>query len=165
MYFSSDIYLYFVNNFTDENCVILIGDHQALSSLPSTPRKDLQQSQIQVSTPGAHTLVEMPMQSSARTMKQNVEVVSSTSGDDSKINQIKTIHQVPSTSSLIVPSAFTLKTHEILNHFVQSFGRENLPLISSDVAIQLLKIQSSMSFTLEYICIIQYIIYFFCYFK
>ena len=50
---------------------------------------------------------------------------------------------VPETSSNSTFSTFTLKTHEILNRFDQSYGQENSPLISSDVAVQLLKIQSS----------------------
>ena len=122
----------------------MTGDNQALLSLPSTPRRDTQESQIGIATTDVQTLAEMPMQSSVVPMKQNIHAVSSTGGNDSTINRIKTIQQVPLTSSSIVQSAFTLKTHEILNHFVQGFGGEHLPLISSDVAIQLLKIQSSM---------------------
>ena len=56
---------------------------------------------------------------------------------------IKKENAVPETSSKPTLSTFTFKTHEILNHFGQPFGQENSPLISSDVAIQLLKIQSS----------------------
>ena len=58
---------------------------------------------------------------------------------------IKKENAVPETSSKPTLSTFTFKTHEILNHFGHSFGQENSPLISSDVAIQLLKIQSSKS--------------------
>ena len=50
---------------------------------------------------------------------------------------------VPEISSQSALSTFTLKTNEILNHIGRTFGGENSPLISSDVAIQLLKIQSS----------------------
>lgn len=56
------------------------------------------------------------------------------------INQQNAVPEISSQSTL---STFTYKTHEILNHFGRTFGGENSPLISSDVAIQLLKIQSS----------------------
>ena len=124
------------------------GHHQLRYSLPSTPKKEIQQAQIGI--PRTNTLEEMLIEpTSHQDMKQTIQGELTSLEDDSiKINTIK--NNVPSTSSSISTnySSFAVKTHEILIHFGQELGNENLPLISSDVAVQLLKIQSSMNFTL-----------------
>ena len=124
------------------------GHHQLRYSLPSTPKKEIQQAQIGI--PRTNTLEEMLIEpTSHQDMKQTIQgELTSLEADSIKINTIK--NNVPSTSSSISTnySSFAVKTHEILIHFGQELGNENLPLISSDVAVQLLKIQSSMNFTL-----------------
>ena len=125
------------------------GHHQLRYSLPSTPKKEIQQAQIQIGIPRTNTLEEMLIEpTSHQDMKQTIQgELTSLEADSMKINTIK--NNVPSTSSSISTnySSFAVKTHEILIHFGQELGNENLPLISSDVAVQLLKIQSSMIFT------------------
>ena len=117
-----------------------LGGHQALFSLPSTPRKEVQRTQVKFALSGVETFQEVSVERSVvqHNRKRNSLDVSSTDN-----NVVNTFDHVPTTSNPANPSSFASKTHEILNHFCPNLQGRNLPLISSDVAIHLLKIQSS----------------------
>ena len=119
-------------------------------SLPSTPRKETQGLQVKLDLPdGLRPTESLDIQH----LKQDIHDIPLTEAtSDSKMSQNgnvkQTSNQVPSSASNSTHSSstsFIVKTHEILTHC--GHGAEGStttePLISSDVAIQLLKIQSS----------------------
>lgn len=108
---------------------------------------------MEIAVPGAHTFEEMlvdPM--SHHHTKQNSQgEYLSIEADSRQINTIKNNVPSPSSSSANY-SSFAQKTREILIHFGQELGSENFPLISSNVAIQLLKIQSRFLDNHPFLC-------------
>ena len=137
--------MYYIHLISGENSATSSGDHQALLSLPSTPRRDILRSQVEIAIPDSQKL-EMSVKCSGnhhQSTERSVQQVHLSKEDVCRKADANQQNVVPETSSSSTFSTFTLKTHEILNRFDQSYGQENSPLISSDVAVQLLKIQSS----------------------
>ena len=126
------------------------GGRQALLSLPSTPKKEVQGLQAKLDLPdGLRPTGSLDIQH----LKQNVHDIPQTEEtSDSKMSQNGNVKQAsnhvpssPSNSTQNSSTSFIVKTHEILTHcgHGSTGSTTRTPLISSDVAIQLLKIQSS----------------------
>ena len=143
------IYIIINNLFAGVSSGTSNGVRQALSSLPSSPRKEIQGLQVKLDLPdGLRPTGSLDIQH----LKQNIHDIheteeTSVSNMSQNGNVKQTSNQVPSSASNSTHSSstsFIVKTHEILTHCGHgSTGSTNTPLISSDVAIQLLKIQSS----------------------
>ena len=100
---------------------------------------------MEIAIPDSQTL-EMSVKSTGNhhpSTERSVQEIHLSNQDVCRKADIKQQDSVPEASSQSTFSTFSLKTHEILNHFGHSLGQDYSPLISSDVAIQLLKIQSS----------------------
>ena len=145
----SMIYIIINNLFAGVSSGTSNGVRQALLSLPSSPRKEIQGLQVKSDLPdGLRPTGSLDIQH----LKQNIHDIHQTEETSvSKMSQNgnvkQTRNQVPSSASSSTHSSstsFIVKTHEILTHCGHgSQGSTTTPLISSDVAIQLLKIQSS----------------------
>ena len=130
-------------HFADANCETLKVARQALSSLPSTLEKGHVKRQIE-DLSDVKTSEEKCMELHVPSTNRQVPVSPVLVGHDSTEHLAVTVQTNSSTSTPILASTFKSRTLEQLPEFIQNIGEENLPLISNDVAIQLLKIQSSM---------------------
>ena len=147
---SSMIYIIINNLFAGVSSGTSNGVRQALLSLPSSPRKEVQGLQVKLDLPaGLRPTGSLDIQH----LKQNIHDIhqteeTSVSNMSQNGNVKQTSNQVPSSASNSTHSSstsFIVKTHEILTHcgHGSTGSTTRTPLISSDVAIQLLKIQSS----------------------